>query len=251
VIGLLIALYSGPASDPADWQKLLASDSTVPMAVIINPDNGPGRHLFKDYLSPIQQLNSAGAETLGYIPTRNGRMPLGKVRKELYTYFHDYHVNGVFLDEMPDQANKRNLRYYQRVTKLIWKLHPGAHIFGNPGTAFSRAFLSTGIQTFVEEEDTGKNVLSASPSSWTGSLPSKSFAEIAYSTPDSLLPQVESALLGRNLYWTYITDGKGSNPYAALPSYWNQEVSWVQSQNANTGNRHIPVLHPTLGPGVH
>lgn len=255
MIGLIIPLYSGPNSAPVDWKDIMAADQKVPMAVIINPNNGPGRHLYRDYLNPVKTLNSAGDITLGYIPTRNGRMPFGRVRHDLKVYLHRYHVNGIFLDEMPDAIgmNKhhlyRVLHYYTRIAKTAWRIDPGVHIFGNPGTAFNKALLRTGIQNFVEEEDTGKAVLQTLPAAWTQKLPAQTFSEIAYATPQSSSVALLSSLSQRNLSWVYVTNGKGGNPYAHLPAYWQAEVTWIQNANHPTAApAHHPVWHPTQAP---
>lgn len=231
MIGLLVPLYSGPNSDPIDWRDLVAMDRRIPIAVVINPNNGPGHHLYKDYLKPISAINGAGGVTLGYIPTRNGHMPIGKIRHEMKKYFDKYHVNGIFLDEMATHANKRNIKYYERIVKIAWHLHHGADIFANPGTSFPRKFLITGIDTFVEQESQANTVMNSQPEGWTLKAPKTTFAEISYDTPNGEMRTVEHALLKRHLSWMYITNGTGSNPYAKLPSYWGKEVKDIQSIN--------------------
>lgn len=240
MLGLLIPMYSGPDSAPIAWRDIQAMDRRIPISVIVNPNNGPGRHIYKDYLKIIRQINKSGNNTLGYIPTKNGKVPIRTVRHDLSEYFHKYHVNGIFLDEMTTNGSHKNLRYYGKIVKIAWKIHPGVKIFANPGTTFSKKFLMTGIQTFVEQESSENALLLAKPARWTYALPPQTFAEISYKTPKQSFNKVFNVLSKRNLSWIYVTDGSGGNPYSRLPTYWKMEVHRVERFNhseENQGNK--------------
>jgi hypothetical protein len=63
--------------------------------------------------------------------------------------------------------------------------------------------------------------------SWVRHYPPSRFAHTVYATPGADVSQAVQLSRSRNAGFLYLTDNVGSNPYAALPSYWGQEQSDV------------------------
>lgn len=227
LIRMLIPLYSGPASDPVDWRKVEWASSKIPLAVVVNPNNGPGHHIYSDYLPVIQKLEAKKALVLGYIPTNNGKKNFSVVWKDVVTYHNKYHTNGIFLDEMPSSGTKTHLRYYHHIAYTIHEYYPHMKIFGNPGINFSRKFMNTGINTFVDDEDIASNVNAQPQSKWVNKYSPIRFAEITLATVNDL-KEIDFLRATRHIGYLYVTNqtlqSNDGNPYATLPTDFGAEV---------------------------
>src|SRR2546426_11728464 len=76
--GLVIPLYTDPST--GTWATVLNAKNahpTVPMIVVINPNNGPGTYPEPGYLEGIKAFQAAGITVLGYIPTAYATAYLG------------------------------------------------------------------------------------------------------------------------------------------------------------------------------
>src|ERR1051326_8941561 len=51
----------------------------------------------------------------------------------------------------------------------------------------------------------------------------------------------------RNAGWIYVTDDSGSNPWDTLPSYWTNEVNYIQSLNQSAPGTQLKLLGVTNG----
>jgi hypothetical protein len=235
--GILIPLYSGPSYDQKDWDNILwASREKIPLAVIVNPNNGPGTHLHSDYLSIIGLLKRAGNKALGYIPTDYAKTPLPQVRNDISLYINEYKVNGIFLDEMADVYSKKNFLYYKHIVLYARKLAPNLTIFANPGINFAQRFLATGINTFVDEEDSAVAVNKNIQSPWVTNYPDGRFAQIAIAAKNNV-SEIGYLLSRHHIGWVYSTTyalhSYDNNPYAHLPADFRKEVLYVKKLNEN------------------
>lgn len=231
IAALLVPLYSGPNSDPKDWKTLENYSHRIPMAVIANPNNGPGNHIYRDYLRPIKRIQRGRSIVLGYIPTREGNENVKKAIEEARKYIKEYHTKGIFLDEMPSRYTQKRFRFYQKLTQRIKKMDHKIVIFGNPGTNFSQRYMRLPINTFIDEEDIEKAVNANPQSSWVNRYPRNRFGEISLQSKND--PQEVRFLLShRHLRWVYSTETNlnayGGNPYAVLPRDFPGEIAMIR-----------------------
>lgn len=232
-VGLLVPAYFDPSADSADWNRMCSAATQVPLIAVMNPDNGPGQQRDVNYLSANINLDLCGGSTIGYVHTRYGKRPLAQVKRDVRRYFDWYQPDGIFIDEMPSTATPSNLEYYKALARYIRLIYPQAIIVGNPGTGFSESFAKAGVaDLFVDEEDASVNANSTPQAAWTQSYPASLFAEIAIASPSD--GQEATLLAGRHLAWVYSTTRGASNsdPYAALPPDFNQEVAALLEVNA-------------------
>jgi hypothetical protein len=211
-------LYSYPGSSwNAIIQQKLAYPS-VPITVIVNPDNGPGASKDPNYATWINNLRSAGVNVLGYVYTSYAGRGAGSVMADISTYKSWYAVNGMFLDEMSNMAVEES--YYSALTSYAHSLGLST-VVGNPGASVPASFVGA-VDVIVIYENAGMPSASSLGSSTMG-LNKGGFATMSYGV-SSLTPSSVSAVAAYAGY-IYITNEGMPNPYSALPSYFAALVS--------------------------
>jgi hypothetical protein len=106
-------------------------------------------------------------------------------------------------------------------------------VIGNPGTSTDPAYLTPSTpsaDTLVTYENKAASYQGTSPSSWVYSYSPNHFANIMYDELSSQGMMADIALAAqRNVGYVYVTDQTLPNPYAQLPSYWDQEVAAIKA----------------------
>ncbi len=232
-VGLLVPAYFYPSgSGLADWNRLAAAATQVPLMAILNPNNGPGRRADSNYLSVNLSLKAAGGQTLGYVYTKWGRRSLSAVQADVSRYFSWYAIDGIFIDEMAATATPQALAYYQSLAAYIRSLNPQARIVANPGCAFAEAFAQARVaDVFVDQENPVATVNQTAQSSWVGRYPASMFAEIALGCADNA-HEVTLLAANRWLGWVYATHLSGDAAFDALPPDFSAEVAALVTVNA-------------------
>jgi hypothetical protein len=210
--GILIPLYSYPGST---WQQLIQTklaNPSVPVAAIVNPDNGPGTYQDPNYAQSINELRSAGILVLGYVPTGYGSISQSHIDSQIYDYKQWYNANGIFFDTMSNVPGYEN--YYSSLSSYAHSLGFSWTV-GNPGAPVPASYIGT-MNTLNIYENAGLPSLSRLASS-TDSYPASNFAFEAYSVSSISQSYIASAESYDS--WMYITNGVYPNPYTILPSY--------------------------------
>jgi hypothetical protein len=230
------------------WTQLDQAAQTINLDVIVNPSSGPGTTTDPNYLSAIENLNATPhGEAFGYVSTDFGTRSLSDVESDIQGYLNLYgnRFAGFFLDQMSILPS--TLSYYQAIYAYIKTLDPSYTVIGNPGSPFLNGvspgnFLSTAdIMNIFEGPNTaptpGAAGFDAYPYglNWFQTYPSDRISNVVYDVPaDAGNPGQSSAMLADlskaiqlNAGTVYFTDGTGGNPYAQLPSYWDQEVAAI------------------------
>jgi len=259
-LGVLVPAYfypgtGGPGGVGDGWAAMATAASQIPVTAIFNPDSGPlPGSPDPIYVTAMTNLENAGGKVVAYIPTNFGSTPLGDpntpgtIEYDIHTYLAQYGslINGFFIDQM--NVLPSTLSYYQEIYNSI-KTHGSYTVIGNPGSPFLNGvspqdFLSTANIMNIFE---GPNI-APSPGApgynaypyglnWFQSYASNQFSNIVFNVPaDAGNPSGSSAMLadlskavGLNAGYVYMTDQMLPNPYAQLPSYWDQEVSAIQA----------------------
>src|SRR3974390_262930 len=109
-MGVLVPAYFDPPSSL--WNELNFAASRVPLVAIMNPNNGPDTTQNPDYVTAVNSLRAAGGFVIGYVYTSYATRDTNTVKADIDRYFSFYSVDGIFLDEMTNDANTSNLNYY-------------------------------------------------------------------------------------------------------------------------------------------
>ena len=223
----LVPLYSYP-SNSSVWAPLVSGHQqapSIPVDAIVNVDNGPGKKLDANYQAGVAQLHAGGIAVLGYVYTRYGRRALGTIEHDIERWQQVYAVDGIFLDEMASKKGHESL--YASATSYAKSLGL-APVIGNPGTNPSQSYEPT-VDAIVIWENDAYPTLQYLGGGWHSKYDRSHFGFIAYdqsSIDVSFDQQAEAYVL-----YEFVTNGSGSNPYAALPPYLDQFLSTLQASS--------------------
>jgi hypothetical protein len=142
--------YPDLDSPGSQWKKMCETAATGSI-IIMNPDSGPGKKVNPDYIKAISYCQGRGHKVIGYVHTDYGKRSLTKVTSEIDNYLKWYEADGIFLDEMNNNADDPTLdknpidnttmnvkNYYSFLSQFI-RQHtadpsgPSQTIVGNPG----------------------------------------------------------------------------------------------------------------------
>lgn len=250
----LVPAYANPCCEdgPALWSALIATAQARPqqLAVIVNPDSGPGaspidpNYIAADGQGPLTALATTDALLVGYIPTDYGNRDAATVRAEMTRYFDaaywrntNVRLHGFFFDEMSNDLGKvgyyRNLRDHARTLSANALLigNPGIHTYGNGsgqdvyGAAdYARVF---DVLVLYEADDRSVNRDYVAPD-WLGTSGAAGIGFIAYGAATCMRTRVAlSRMRARDGRWLYVTDDTAANPYDRLPTSWNAQLGWL------------------------
>lgn len=230
-IGALIPLYVNPTSPM--WDQVISAKinfPSVPMAVVININSGPGTSVNANFTALIDRLRQRGIITLGYVWTDLGNASEASVRAVMDTWKSLYPaLDGIFFAGMSNQTSKQayydSLHNYARTTKGF------TTTVGHAGVKVPVSFLNGNTtDTIVVYEGAG--------------VPNPTLYEEYASAPNNnlgLLPYGIAALNGEwiaqvNAYagWVYMTSDTGMNPWDTLPPYFNTLIQTIDQIGSGT-----------------
>ena len=240
---VLVPAYFYPSWNPAlsQWDEMTAAAAGgARITAIMNPDNGPGTALNGDYVNAVNSFRAAGGKVLGYAYTCYGNnncnpaLPATRssadVLADAQKYRSWYGVDGIFLDEMSNQAAA--LPFYESVAAGLRMAQPGGTIIGNPGTSTPAAYLAVADTLVTFERGTGSYAGTVSEP-WMSSADPSRQAHLHYgvSSEAAMLALVSEAA-ARKAGYLYITNDVLPNPWDQLPSYWGAEVAAIKAISA-------------------
>jgi hypothetical protein len=246
-VGVIVPAYfypgtGGPGGVGDGWADITAAASQVPVTAVFNPDSGPlPGPADPNYVNAMTNLENASGKVVAYVFTDDGSTPLATVESQISTYITQYGslINGLYLDGM--SVTPSTLSYYQSIDSYIKGLNSSYTVVGNPGQPFLNGvtptdYLSTGdIVDIFEGPNTAP---SGDPGfnnypyglNWFESYPSNRFDNTIYDVPTASDMEADLSQAAQlNAGYVYITDLNTPNPYAQLPSYWDQEVAAIVS----------------------
>jgi hypothetical protein len=209
--------------DPDEqWQRIIADAPTVGM-IIFNPDNGPGTATKSGYTAAIAQAQKAGIIVLGYVSTQYGARAEGDIDADVNGYYSLYSPSGIYFAEGPTADTCDALQAeYQRLAALARSHDSKAYVA--IGTRFCPTFI-TFSDLMVEFAETYSMYQSYVSPSWMPAGSPGRFIHFVSEVPDADASQVLSRAIGLGAGWVFTTDGTAPNPWGALPSYFDQEVT--------------------------
>ncbi|MEW4567022.1 spherulation-specific family 4 protein [Tautonia sp. JC769] len=122
------------------WDDLNQAASQIPIEAIMNPASGPGHVQNPDYVRAVTDLRAAGGKVIGYVSTGFGSRPMRDVVAEIRAYLSWYDVDGIFLDEMGNQAGPldyESLYCYIKLSQFV--VGRELRVVGNVGIPFAPA----------------------------------------------------------------------------------------------------------------
>lgn len=153
-VEILVPAYQYPTVGDL-WSRVPAAAGQVRVSVILNPASGPGTVVDPTYTAVVSTARAAGARIYGYVDTDYARRPAVAVLADVQTFTQLYAIDGVFLDQMDNQA--ASLAYYQGLRTGISTIVPGSlanKVIANPGTDVPEAFAAAlAADVFVTYEN--------------------------------------------------------------------------------------------------
>jgi len=224
-VGMIIPLYADTGNE---WKKVIHAKNThksVPILVIINPNNGPSACPSHDYMKEIMNLKSAGIIILGYVSTNYTARNNGEVITDIDNWKRYYpDTDGIFFDEMANIPGKEN--YYVNLTSYAKSLGFAITV-GNPGINTLSSYVGT-VDNLVIYEDTGFPNLS-SLGGWCTSHNKNHFSIISYGVNEINDSTIRN--LSHHVGYLFITNGTLPNPFTSLPPYFGQIVEELAKYN--------------------
>ncbi|MGB0387818.1 MAG: spherulation-specific family 4 protein [Ardenticatenaceae bacterium] len=232
---ILIPLYNYPNwYDPNTyiWDDVAAANSQVPITAIINPNSGPGGGAPNaDYVTGLGHLRDAGVTIVGYVPTNYGDRLASDVKADVDLYDQHFNIHGIFFDEAASGADK--LSYYQDLYAYV-KARPNLDkVIINPGVNVSEGYISApASDTAITFENYSTEWPGYQPSAYMANYSADRFAMLAHGVPDVATMQSHlDRAKACHIAYVYLTDDTLPNPWDTLPSFWSQEVAYIQQLN--------------------
>jgi Spherulation-specific family 4 len=243
-LNILLPLYSYPnwyaGAAAYQWDDVAAAASQVGITAIINPNSGPdGGPPNSDFIHGMGDLSAAGVAMIGYVHTSYGNTllrPLLDVQHDIDLYelhFSTYGVSGIFLDEVSNDPAKES--YYSALYSYIKSKPHLGKVITNPGANVPESFITapTADTTVIFENTSGWPGYTVSP--YLPNYSANHFASLMLNVPT--IAQMHSAVdlaVQRNVGYVYVTDDAilappNDNPFDRLPTYWQNEVSYIAS----------------------
>jgi hypothetical protein len=213
--------YPGP-----DWQRLIATAPTVGM-IVFNPNSGPGTTADPNYVQAITRAEAAGIIVLGYVATSYGQRAEADIVADIDAYYNLYPVSGIYLAEGPTESDCPSLEdEYRRFVAAAQARDPRAY------TAVGTRYCPTYTYFFdltVQFARDWTEYQSYMPPSWMPANSPERFCHLVNGVPASAASAALSRAVANGAGWVFVTDEVDPNPWAGLPSYFDDEVLAVQA----------------------
>jgi hypothetical protein len=243
---LLVPAYFSPGPG-SHWEKLASgaqSYPAVPITAILNPSNGIFTKEDPLFTAAIAAFRQSGGKVLGYVYTRygTGARPVADIRRNIDNYRKIYgaQVDGFFLDEM--DATGKQLGFYREIYQYIKGLDSRLRVVGNPGT-YPVADSTSVADALVSFEGQAVDYRSINPqpaNKWVYDRANGAQAALVHDAVDcgAMQEVLRSANTPkRNTGLVYATDRhydyptNTGNPWATLPTYWEQMLGAADAIN--------------------
>ncbi|MBV8149137.1 MAG: hypothetical protein JO092_08605 [Candidatus Eremiobacteraeota bacterium] len=216
--GVLIPLYVSPGKD---WDRVIGAKYAhvlVPVVIVANVDNGPGNESASAYRDYIEKAQKAGIDVLGYVYTRYGKRSQSDVDADMLKWYDFYHTDGVFLDQMADDAS-----YYQAATAYA-HAHSLWFVVGNPGENVAGNSGPDVINFYEQQGYPSRSLLQSSR------LRAYGKGRWSYIADDVAFNLDRIVLSTHYVAYLYATDGEEPECYCHLPSYFSKLMQLLERQ---------------------
>lgn len=228
-LGILVPAYFYP---PTYWDGLNWAAARVPLAMIVNPGSGPGAAPDANYVAAVNHLRAAGGKALGYVYSSYAARDTNAIQADITNFFNFYPLDGIFIDEMQNDANTNHYNYYAGLDAFIQTKGTNLFVMGNPGTTTQEPYLAT-VDALMTFENDATSYPSYMPDGWVTNHLARDFCHVIYAvTNAATMTNYINLAASRNAGWLFVTDDTNTaNPYERLPVYWTNEVNYMRSLN--------------------
>ncbi|AWL40460.1 MULTISPECIES: spherulation-specific family 4 protein [Streptomyces] len=246
--GVGVPGYAHPLLAPTEWAELNRPGTPLHWAVL-NIDNGPGarpdphcldaagrlrnarERALRDH-PPHDTVRAAGGRLLGHLDLAFGTRPFGKLVADAQSFIDWYQVGGFYLARCP--ADRPGLPAVRRLTSTLAALLEdredggrlvlghGAHPYPGYAEAADQLVTFRGAWTDYRWSQAAE---------WTAAYRPSRFAHFVHGVPRTHLEEALRIARWQGAGTIFFTDRSGkkgqSDPFAALPSYWDEFVSRI------------------------
>jgi hypothetical protein len=186
--------------------------SPGPVALVVNPANGPGTEPDDGYRRAIRDAHDRGMTVLGYVPTGYGERPATAVDADVDRYASWYDADGIFFDEAA--SDPRHLAHYRELGRHARSAVEGLIVL-NAGTVPDRAYFGVAdvIVTFEGPAADYERAIARTPD-WLDALPARRIAHLIYDAPEDRIREIASRPVHAG--FVYATTGRRPNPWGVL-----------------------------------
>jgi hypothetical protein len=174
---------------------------------------------------------------LGYVTTRLPNVPLRPIADvtqdidrwvELYA---EYEIGGIMFDGT--SVAEADTPYFEELNDYVHSKPGFARVVLNPGAPPAESYFSRATaDTIFSYENIYADWVSAQMPSYMSKYPASRFGALVYGATASLQMRAVVALAkqrGFGVGVVYVTPDQLPNPWDSLPSYWNDELSYVRT----------------------
>lgn len=201
----------------------------------MNPFNGPESTVNSDYTTAVTNVQASGVSVIGYVRTNYSNRAIADVMTDIDTYYSQYPINGIFLDETSTDVAK--LDYYKQAADYVYAKGPSNTVTLNPGQTTAEEYISIANSTVTFENSMDRYVNHWVAPSYMDSYPSHKFVHMIYAVEtEEDLEQVARLSHERNAGYVFITEDLYPNPYDIIPKYINEEAAMLGTCDYSTSS---------------
>jgi hypothetical protein len=240
-MGILVPGYFDPPG--GFWSELNFAATRVPLVAIMNPNNGPGRTQNPNFVAAVNSLHTAGGHVIGYVSTSYAARDTNTVKADIDRYFGFYSVDGIFLDEMTNDANTSHLNYYAALYQYIQRQGTNLVVVGNPGINTQEGYLTRPAADVLVTFESDAGYSSLVVDRWVTNHLARQFSHLPYNVPSAAaMTNHINLAASRNAGWIYVTDDALPNSWDTLPAFWTNEVNYIRSLNLSAPATQLRIL---------
>ncbi|MDT9696264.1 spherulation-specific family 4 protein [Streptomyces sp. P17] len=225
--GLGVPGFAHPLVAPAEWAELIRPGTPLHWAALDVAD-GPGSRPDPHCLAAAGRLRTAGVRVIGRLDSTYGARSFGELISEAHRYLDWYQVGGFLLDRCPTERTA--LPEIRRMVTTLRALRDDARIVLGHGTHPYPGYAEHADQ-LVTFSGPWSDYRWSQVAEWTADYPPDRFCHFVHGVPRGHLE--EALRIARwqgaaTIWFTDRTDRGGStDPWAALPGYWDEIVSRI------------------------
>lgn len=224
---LLVPAYFYPVPG-SPWERLTAQAGAAPITAIMDPFNGPGPAIDPSYTAAVTAFKAAGGRLLGYVHTSYAARPLAAVTADVDTFLAWYPIDGLFVDEMANDALPAHLDYYAALYQHIKSRGANLEVVANPGVNTLEPYLVRPAADVLLIFEHSEGYDTWMPSPWVYQHCPGHFAQLVYGVASSTgMADIVALAAMRQAGCLFVTNDLLPNPWDTLPPYWEAEVALV------------------------
>ncbi|MFC9248441.1 spherulation-specific family 4 protein [Streptomyces sp. NPDC057136] len=253
-LGFGVPGYAHPLLAPTEWAELTRPGTPLHWAVL-NIGNGPGARPDPHCLeaagrlrnareralrgeAPDDTVRAAGGRLLGHLDLAQGDRPFDELVADARSFVSWYRVGGFYLDRCP--AERADLPAVRRLTSTLSALLADSDSADGGG----RLVLGHDTHPYPGYAETADQLVTfrgpwtdyrwSQVAEWTAAYPPGRFAHFVHGVPRTHLDEAMRIARWQGAGTIFFTDraahvheGGQTDPFTALPSYWDEIVSRI------------------------